>query len=219
MSYPASAVKNEYEDAARIGLRNACKDAEAKHDLPEGTLLAVASRETHMKNITGDGGHGRGVFQIDDRYHADWLRKHGAGGSGQVPPVRDAAFYAASILAANLRSAKSHGVPENDRMRFALAAYNAGPTGALAGYRAGAVDSRTTGDDYSADVFARRKTIATFLPMYLEGVKIGAVGVGVAVGPGGDRTIPGPVGDDKKGARAERRAARARSAAAPTRSS
>ena len=29
-----------------------------------------------MKNIPGDGGHGRGVFQIDDRCHPDWLAKH-----------------------------------------------------------------------------------------------------------------------------------------------
>ena len=36
-----------------------------------------------MRNITGDGGHGRGVFQIDDRYHPDCLSKHGA-----PPPVR-----------------------------------------------------------------------------------------------------------------------------------
>ena len=109
-----------------IGLRNACKDAEAKYDLPEGTLLAIASRETNMRNITGDGGHGRGVFQIDDRWHADWLRKHGAGGPGQVPPVRDAAFYAASIIAANLDAAKDAGVPKEERMRVALAGYNAG---------------------------------------------------------------------------------------------
>src|SRR5215207_2787383 len=102
MSYPAATIKHEYEDAAHIGLRSACKDAEDKYNLPEGTLLAIASRESTMENKVGDHGHGRGVFQIDDRWHPDWLRKHGAGGPGQVPPVRDAAFYAASIIAANL---------------------------------------------------------------------------------------------------------------------
>ena len=81
-------------------------------------------------------------------------------------------------------------------MRVAVAGYNAGMGGAMAGYRAGAVDSRTTGDDYSSDVFARRKTIATFLPVFVGAIKIGDVGIGGATsGGGGGRTIPGPVTD------------------------
>ena len=87
MSYPKSVLKEEYEDASQIGLRNACKDAEEKYDLPPGLMLAVASRETHMKNIRGDGGHGRGVFQIDDRWHPAWLARH-AGATHRVKIVR-----------------------------------------------------------------------------------------------------------------------------------
>jgi hypothetical protein len=164
VSYPKTAVKDEYEDASHIGLRNACKDAEAKYDLPAGTLLAIASRETHMKNITGDGGHGRGVFQIDDRYHGEWLRKHGAGEPGQVPAVRDAAFYAASIIAANLVQAKHAGVPESQRTRVAIAGYNAGMTGALNGWRAGNPDANTTGGNYADDVLDRRAVVRDLLP-------------------------------------------------------
>jgi hypothetical protein len=164
VSHPASAVKDEYEDAARIGLRNACKDAEARYDLPEGTLLAIASRETNMRNIVGDHGHGRGVFQIDDRWHADWLRKHGAGGPNETPPVRDAAFYAASLLAANLDAAKDAGVPKDERMRVALAAYNTGFDDAIVGWRAGNPDARTTGQDYSRDVLQRRAVVRDLLP-------------------------------------------------------
>jgi len=33
-------------------------------------LLAMGSRETNLANITGDGGHGRGWLQIDDRFFA-----------------------------------------------------------------------------------------------------------------------------------------------------
>ena len=70
MSTPSEAqLRSQYEDASSIGLRTACKEAEAKYDLPAGLMLAIASRETNMRNINGDGGHGRGVFQIDDRYH------------------------------------------------------------------------------------------------------------------------------------------------------
>ena len=39
-------------------------------------LLALGSRETNMRNIVGDSGHGRGWLQIDDRFHNMWLSKH-----------------------------------------------------------------------------------------------------------------------------------------------
>ncbi len=34
--------------------------------------MAIASRETNMRNIVGDGGHGYGIMQIDDRSYPDW---------------------------------------------------------------------------------------------------------------------------------------------------
>ena len=40
--------------------------AEKRHKLPPALLLAIASRETNMQDIVGDGSHGRGLFQIDD---------------------------------------------------------------------------------------------------------------------------------------------------------
>lgn len=48
-------------------------------------------------------------------------------------------------------------------LRFAVAAYNAGAAGALAGLEEGDVDGRTTGRDYSKDVFARKAAIARIL--------------------------------------------------------
>jgi len=163
VSYPKSALKEEYEDAAQIGLRNACKDAEERYDLPPGTMLAVASRETNMRNIVGDGGHGRGVFQIDDRWHASWLAQH-ANRNG-VPPVREAAFYAASLIAANIASARKAGVPKDEALRVALAGYNAGMGNALADYKHGGnPDAHTTGGNYASDVLGRRRDVETFLP-------------------------------------------------------
>ena len=64
--------------------------AEKRHKLPPGLLLAIASRETNMQDIVGDGGHGRGLFQIDDRFHGDWLAKNGARGAGTTPRVSSA---------------------------------------------------------------------------------------------------------------------------------
>src|ERR1044072_4207136 len=59
--------------------------AEKRHKLPQGMLLAIASRETNMQDIVGDGGHGRGLFQIDDRFHGDWLDAHRAAGAAATP--------------------------------------------------------------------------------------------------------------------------------------
>ena len=133
--------------------------AEKRHKLPQGMLLAIASRETNMQDIVGDGGHGRGLFQIDDRFHGDWLAKHGAPGGGTTPRIKDAADYAAALLASNVAYAQKKKVGEDQQVRFAAAAYNAGCGGAFAGFQAGNCDLKTTGGDYGADVLERLAAI------------------------------------------------------------
>ena len=108
-----------------------------------------------MEDIVGDKGHGRGLFQIDDRFHADWLAAHGAPGAATTPRVEDAAEFAASMLASNLAFGSQNGVTGRDRIRFACSAYNAGPGGALEGHRSGDCDRKTTGGDYGRDVLER----------------------------------------------------------------
>jgi peptidoglycan hydrolase-like protein with peptidoglycan-binding domain len=122
-------------------------------------LLAIASRETNMQDIVGDGGHGRGLFQIDDRFHGDWLAKHGAPGAGTTPRIKDAAEYAASMLASNRSYAQQKGVGTDQQVRFAASAYNAGCGGAFTGYQAGDCDKRTAGGDYGSDVLERLAAI------------------------------------------------------------
>ena len=59
-------------------------------------------------------------------------------------------------MRANLDYARKKGIPERDRLKFALSAYNAGAGGAWSGYREeGDSDARTTGRDYGRDVLAR----------------------------------------------------------------
>lgn len=129
--------------------------AEAEKDLPVGLLLAVASQETDMNDVVGDGGHGRGLFQIDDRSHTDFLRENGAGGPGGKPPIQAAAKYAAALLRGNFDFGVAKGVRKADRTKFMLSAYNAGAGGALAGHGEGDSDKRTTGGDYGKSVLAR----------------------------------------------------------------
>lgn len=92
--------------------------AAARHHLDPRLLAAVAAQETggpgadSGRNVVGDGGHGRGVFQIDDRWHA-FARDPAA-----MDPARNA-DYAAGMLETNL------GRYGGD-VRAALSAYNAG---------------------------------------------------------------------------------------------
>src|ERR1700738_1137529 len=92
--------------------------AAARHHLDPRLLAAVAAQETggpgtdSGRNVVRDGGHGRGVFQIDDRWHA-FARTPAA-----MDPARNA-DYAAGVLESNLRR-------YGGRTRAALSAYNAG---------------------------------------------------------------------------------------------
>lgn len=91
--------------------------AAARHGLDPRLLAAVAAQETGGpgsnagRNVVGDGGHGRGVFQIDDRWHA-FARTAAA-----MDPGRNA-DYAAGMLAGLVQRYGS--------VRRALCAYNAG---------------------------------------------------------------------------------------------
>lgn len=129
--------------------------AETAKTLPAGLLLAVASQETDMNDVVGDSGHGRGLFQIDDRSHTDFLTRNGAAGASGKPPVGAAALYAAALLRGNFDYGAANGVKQADRLKFMLSAYNAGAGGAIAGYREGDSDRRTTGGDYGRSVLLR----------------------------------------------------------------
>lgn len=159
MSITQTELRRQLAIAKANGWDAIAAEAERARGLPPRLLLAVASRETDMQDVVGDGGHGRGLFQIDDRAWPEWLAAHGAGGREAVPPVADAARHAASILADNLVFGRRQGVPDGDLLKFAISGYNAGPGGALAGFTDGDSDLRTTGGDYAADVLRRQRLL------------------------------------------------------------
>ena len=92
--------------------------AAARHNLDARLLAAVAAQETggpgsdSGRNVVGDGGHGRGLFQVDDRWHA-FARSPAA-----MDPAKNT-DYAAGLIAGNLRR-------YGGDLRAALSAYNAG---------------------------------------------------------------------------------------------
>jgi hypothetical protein len=160
----SQALLGELERARREGLVELCLAAERKAELPRGTLLAIASRETNMRNVVGDRGHGRGLFQIDDRSHGAWLRRHGAEGPGGIPPVAAAAEYAAALLRDNLAFGRAKGLSGDALFKFALSAYNAGAGGAWRGLQErGDSDARTAHGNYGRDVLERLRVVQAWL--------------------------------------------------------
>lgn len=91
--------------------------AAARYGIDPRLLAAVAAQETGGpganagRNVVGDGGHGRGLFQIDDRWHA-------FASSPQAMDPASNADYAADML--------HELIGRYGNVRQALSAYNAG---------------------------------------------------------------------------------------------
>jgi hypothetical protein len=159
--------------------------AEGEPDSIHGSLLlAIASRETNLRNIVGGGffrndgeweetGVDRGLFQINQQYHGQWLNSvpgcdsgkyeeihPSALPQGRVPGLTRGARKCRDLLRDRITYMKNNGVPEGDRLRCAVAAYNGGSWGALKGYMdEGDPDTYTTGGNYSKDCLARQVSI------------------------------------------------------------
>ena len=65
-------LTKQFERAKKNGWIKFFKSTAARYQFPPEILLAIASRETNMRNIIGDGGHGYGIMQIDDRSFPEW---------------------------------------------------------------------------------------------------------------------------------------------------
>ena len=109
-----------------------------RYGFPPCLLHAVASRETNMRNVVGDGGHGHGVFQLDDRWH-------------QIPPGFDQDVAAQTETAARMLAELHQRVGD---WTLACNLYNSGSTDV----------NQTAGHDYGPDVMARQQTLAGASP-------------------------------------------------------
>lgn len=151
----------------------AFQNAASTYNFPIEVLLGVASRETNMNNIIGDGGHGYGIMQIDDRSFEEWChsgawqdvsaaidkgsfvlsqkRQQTADGQGQSLKVGGLAFVGAPNL-----------VPF-DLLRISLSAYNSGLWAYYSFTQGLDPDARSTGHDYGADTLKRAEFFKTLL--------------------------------------------------------
>lgn len=140
-------------------------------------LLALGLRESLLQNINNKAQTDKGTFQITERYHSAFLKDqpgclehtwvsvpgHSAMEDGYCPRYTPALNYALEMLQDHRNYAINLGITDEKAVRFAVAAYNAGIGGALAGYDAGNIDLKTTGGDYSAWVLEHRTLINRWL--------------------------------------------------------
>jgi peptidoglycan hydrolase-like protein with peptidoglycan-binding domain len=115
--------------------------AELAQGLPRMLLFAVGSRETNLTNEVGDGGHGHGVWQLDDRSHTP------PGGSWP-------AFDGNVTLQCTTAAAMVHGLltSTGGNVEEAAAIYNSGQPG----------EPGTTHGDYGIDVLERMQFLQQF---------------------------------------------------------
>lgn len=155
MNISVSNLRSQIQDAQASGLLPLFEEAARAHTVPLRLLLAVASRESCIGRClapdgTGDNGHGRGIMQVDDRYHGAFIARHANRDD------RANIDYGAALLA------EEHG--RFGRWDHALAAYNSGAGNVRAALAAGVhPDTRTTGRDYSADVLQRASVVSGWL--------------------------------------------------------
>lgn len=104
---------------------------EKDKQLPSYCLYALGSRETNLRNIVGDGGHGYGVWQLDNRSHII--------PDGFIKNVEMQAWYAGQKLKYDYANRGQQDWVKTFNV------YNSGQT----------KTENTTGDDYGPDVWSR----------------------------------------------------------------
>jgi Transglycosylase SLT domain len=65
-------LRRQFQRAKKNGWLQIFKRAAETYGFPPELIMAIASRETNMRNVIGDGGHGYGIMQIDDRSFPEW---------------------------------------------------------------------------------------------------------------------------------------------------
>jgi hypothetical protein len=167
-------IENQYNRAVKNDWIAAFKQAAADYKFTLPLLMAIASRETNMRSIVGDGGHGYGIMQIDDRSFPDWCH------SGQWADVAACIQKGALVLDDKRESIRNgqgkkitiggktsfigkNNLTDAELLQTAVAAYNSGMWAYYGLTKDGDPDGRTTGHDYSKDTYARMAVFAALL--------------------------------------------------------
>jgi len=162
-------VQNEFAYARSQGWLEAFAGAGARYGFTPALLMAIASRETNMRNIIGDRGHGYGLMQIDagtdpEFCHSGQWRNAALGisrGANILAQKRDQIEHLVgrSCLVGGYHFIGKAGAP----IAVTIAAYNCG-LWAYYNFSCGRnPDTSTTGHNYSRDVLGRMAQFAELL--------------------------------------------------------
>ena len=165
-------IEVEFAHAKANGWLPMFAEAGSSFGFTAALLMAIASRETNMKNIVGDGGHGYGLMQIDVRSYPDFCH------SGAWKNVEAEIHMGASVLSSKqVQIQKSQGVQlhissssfvgkkltDGELNQCAVAAYNAGLWAYYGITVHGNPDLYTTAHNYSSDVISRMRQFSKLL--------------------------------------------------------
>lgn len=136
------------------------RQAAAQYSVPAAVLAGMGSRESAWglaltppgPGGTGDGGHGRGLLQVDDRWHPQFIA------TGKWGDAKENIFYGAALLRSFMDYFVKNGGwgPSQKLILGAAAAYNCGPRRVLEASVAGQdLDTFTTGRNYGVDTLNR----------------------------------------------------------------
>jgi hypothetical protein len=171
-NWTRSDLENQMRRAQDADLIRHFHQQGSDYQFAPGLLMAIASRETNMRNIVGDGGHGYGIMQIDDRSFPEWCHsgiwKDAAAGiqkgalvlDGKREMIRNGQGKQLKVGGSTFSGS---ALSPEDLLRTAIAAYNSGLWAYYSMSKSGDPDLRTTGRDYSKDVMARKVIFESLL--------------------------------------------------------
>lgn len=166
-------LEKQYEVAKKNGWLPVIAQSSGLYGFKTELLMAIASRETNLNpkylSISGDGGHGYGLMQIDKRSFPEWVS------TGKWRDAGECFLKGVQVLISKLTAIKkargndltitdSKGnittfrvcdFDDNTALRIAVSAYNVGLWALYHYCKSGNPDKTTTGRDYGSDVFAR----------------------------------------------------------------
>lgn len=151
-----SSEKMAQFDRSKVMLHKAKFELAARmFDLPPALLAAIASRESRGGAVLdskgeGDGGHGFGIMQVDNRNPFPIKRDGGPAGQSHINQATE--ILRNKLKAISQKFAELSGV---EQLEMAVSRYNGGK-----GLKPPDSDTGTTGGDYMNDVWARARFYA-----------------------------------------------------------
>lgn len=147
------------EQTEMLKYKNLIMYSAQKINVPVSLLAGIGSQESRWglaltpkgPEGTGDGGHGRSLFQVDDRWHPEHINS----GDWKIPAKHIP--YACSVLRWSIDYfSKNTGLTGLIALQGGVAGYNRGPKGIVDNWNSGRdLDAGTALNKYSASVFNR----------------------------------------------------------------